>query len=130
MIKETVTYKDFDGNEQTDVLYFNLTRAELSELQFSVEGGFKAYVQKIVESKDSKEIFTTFKKILLMSYGEKSADGKCFTKSEEIRNKFENSAAYDELLMTILQDENKAAALINGIIPERVDIRNEDAVNN
>ena len=44
MLKETRTYKDFDGKERTEDFYFNLSKAELMELaekcfdEFSADG--------------------------------------------------------------------------------------------
>ena len=84
MIKKTVTYIDFNGNERTEDFYFNLTQVELAEMDLGitgVSGGLLGMLQKIVAEKDQRQIVEYFKKIVLMAYGEKSVDGRRFTKS-------------------------------------------------
>lgn len=117
MLKKTITYPDFNGNERTEDFYFNLTKAELTEMELSVNGGMTEWIHQIINTLDNKEIFKIFKKIVLSAYGEKSVDGKRFIKSEELRNAFEQTEAYSELIMELLEDESKAAAFINGVIP-------------
>ena len=117
MLKKTITYTDYNGNERTEDFYFNLTKAELSEMELSVNGGMTELIQQIINTHDNAEIVKIFKKIILASYGEKSTDGKRFIKSDELRTAFEQTEAYSELFMELISDEQKAAVFINGIIP-------------
>lgn len=117
MLKKTMTYIDFDGNERTEDFYFNLTKAELLEMEVSTEGGMERFVKKIIDSRNGKEIADIFKEIILRSYGEKSLDGKHFVKSKEISESFKNTQAYSDLYMELATDDEKAASFINGIIP-------------
>lgn len=123
MYKETIKYTDYDGNEREEDFYFNLTKAELMEMQMSTEGGLEKRIQKIVSSQNGKEIMTLFKDILLKSYGEKSDDGKRFIKNQNIRDDFEQSEAYSELFMKLVTDADAAQKFINGIMPK--DIANQ-----
>jgi hypothetical protein len=58
-----------------------------------------------------------FKKIVLLSYGEKTPDGKRFVKNDEIREAFSQTAAYDTLFMELATDDKAAADFIKGIMP-------------
>lgn len=117
MIKKTVTYTDMNGLERTEDFYFNLTEAELAEMNFGVDGGMKALLEKIIAEKNQQMIIEYFKKIVLMSYGEKSIDGRYFEKSEKLRNSFAPTEAYSKIFMELARDADAAAKFINGIIP-------------
>lgn len=120
MLKKTITYTDYDGNERTEDFYFNLTKAELMEMELSTEGGLEKKLNKIIASKDSTKIIETFKDIIVRSYGEKSDDGKRFVKNKEIADGFTQTEAYSELFMELASDADKAAEFINGIIPKDI----------
>lgn len=117
MLKKTVTYVDFNGVERTEDFYFNLTKAEVAEMELSVEGGFSAMLEKLVASKDNVQIVNIFKQLVLKSYGEKSPDGRRFMKNEEITEAFAQTEAYSEIFMELALDEKKAADFVNGIMP-------------
>lgn len=118
MIKKTISYVDYDGNEREEDFYFHLTKAELTELQFSTSGGLEKMIRNIVQTKDVPRIIEIFKKIIIASYGEKSADGRRFMKSPEITENFTQTEAYSKLFMELSTDADKAADFINGVIPE------------
>ena len=46
MLKKTITYIDYDDNERTEDFYFNLSKAELLEMEWSVEGNFTTVIKK------------------------------------------------------------------------------------
>lgn len=120
MIKKTVTYEDFDGNMQTDTFYFNLTKAEILEMEVRYEGGLHDLLVKIVKEKDNKKILSHFKEIILDAYGIRSDDGRGFKKSDELREAFADSAAFQELWLEIATSEESGAAFINGIVPKQL----------
>lgn len=120
MIKKTIKYVDYNGTERTEDFYFNLSKAEVSEMELSVDGGLSQMLERIVASQDNKEIIRMFKKIILKAYGEKSADGKRFVKSEELATAFSQTEAYVELFMELATNEDKAAEFVNGIIPHNL----------
>lgn len=117
MLKKTVSYVDYNGVERTEDFYFNLSKAEVTEMELSVEGGFSKMLEDIVESKDNMQIVKLFKEIVLKAYGEKSADGKRFVKSKEIAEAFSQTEAYSEIFMELALNEDAAAAFVNGIMP-------------
>ena len=119
MYRKKVTYTDFNGQEVTDTLYFNLTEVELMEMQLR-NGDMEEMLERISKSKDLYQIVSTIKDIICSSYGEKSLDGKRFVKSKELTDAFKASEAYSVLFTELMQDENAAAEFINGIMPASI----------
>lgn len=118
MIKKTVTYKDFDGNERTEDFYFHLTEQELTEWELSVDGGLSGVLTRIINSKDNKKIIEIFKDLLIRSYGVKTPDGRGFIKNEEVLNDFKYTQAFSDIYMELATDDKAASEFVNGIIPE------------
>ena len=117
MLKKTITYHDYNGVEYTQDFYFNLSKAEIMEMEMGTTGGLAEMITKIVAAQDAPAIIKIFKDLILKSYGEKSADGKRFIKSDEISTAFTQTEAYSELFMELATDAEAAAAFVNGIIP-------------
>lgn len=120
MLKKVIAYTDYDGNERKETFYFNLSKAEIAEMELSTSGGLAQMIQKIIDEKDHPKIVRIFKDLILKSYGEKSPDGKRFVKSEEISNAFAQTEAYSELFMELASNADAASAFINGIVPADV----------
>lgn len=120
MLKKTIKYTDFDGNEREETFYFNLTQAEIAEMELSTEGGLAAKINKIIETKDNPTIIGLFKDMIGRAYGEKSADGKYFVKNDVVRNAFMATEAYSVLFMELATNPDAAAAFINGIVPSNI----------
>lgn len=117
MLKKTMTYTDYNGTQRTEDFYFNLSKAELAELNASTEGGLEEYIKRIVAEQNFKEIVSMFKKLITLSYGEKSLDGKRFIKSDEITAAFVQTEAYSDLFMELASDAQAASDFVNGIVP-------------
>ena len=111
MLKKTVTYVDYNGVERTEDFYFNLSKAEVAEMELSVEGGFSKMLEEIVKSNDNVRIVELFKQMVLKAYG------KRFVKSKELSEAFSQTEAYSEIFMELALDEKAAAAFVNGIMP-------------
>lgn len=120
MLKKTVTYVDYNGVERTEDLYFNLTKAEIMEMEMGISGGLSEQITKVIEAKDNVSILKIFKDLVLKSYGEKSPDGRRFMKSEEIRTAFSQTEAYSNIFMELATDAKAASAFVNGIMPQTV----------
>lgn len=118
MLKKTITYTDFNGNERTEDFYFNITEAEAAEMQFSTEGGYKERIERIIQMKDQPSILKAFKEFILLAYGEKSEDGRRFNKSKDISDAFASTQAYSILFMELATDADKAAEFVNAVIPQ------------
>lgn len=117
MLKKKITYTDYNGVERTEEFLFNLTQAEVTEMELSTPGGLVETINKIVESKDGKEIIALFKEIILKSYGEKSPDGRRFVKSKELSEAFSQTEAYSILFMELATNAELSAAFVNAIVP-------------
>lgn len=120
MLKKTITYTDYNGQERTEDFYFNLNKAEIMEMEMSTAGGLAENIQKIVSAQDAPAIIKIFKDLVLRAYGEKSADGRRFIKNDKLREAFSQTEAYSELFMQLATDADEAAKFINGIVPSDI----------
>lgn len=121
MLKKTITYTDYNDIERKEDFYFNLSKAEVIEMELSIIGGLQEMIEKIVAAQDTPSIVKVFKDLILRAYGEKSADGKEFIKVDEngrkLCDRFAQTEAYSELFVELSTDSNAAAAFVNGIMP-------------
>lgn len=118
MLKKTITYIDFNGVERTEDFYFNLTKAEIAEMELEVPGGMTTMIERITKTQDTPSLIKVFKDLILRSYGKKSDDGRRFIKNAELIDEFKDSEAYSELFMELATDADAAAAFVNGITPK------------
>lgn len=121
MLKKTITFTDYNGTERTEDFYFNLSKAEIMEMEMSTAGGLSEMLQNIVKTQDAPSIIKIFKDLVLKAYGQKSPDGKRFIKSEELSTEFSQTEAYSQLFMELATDADAAAKFVNGIIPGDID---------
>jgi hypothetical protein len=117
MLKKTMTYTDYDGVTRTEDFHFNLSKAEVMEMQLGTAGGMEKMLQRIVSEKDQPEIIKLFKDIILRSYGKKSPDGKRFIKSKELCEEFAQTEAFSDLFVLLGTDSDAAAEFVNGVLP-------------
>lgn len=117
MLKKSITYETYTGEEVTEDFYFNLTKAELVELEMSHKGGLSESLKKIIATEDGAEIIKEFKKIVLGAYGKKSEDGRRFIKNQQLRDEFESTEAYSVLFMELVTNAEAAAEFVNAVIP-------------
>jgi hypothetical protein len=120
MLKKTIKYTDFDGVVREEDFYFNLTEAELTEMNLMTKGGLKSYLESIISTQDTPALAELFKKIINKSYGVKSPDGRKFLKSEEILEDFTSTQAYSDLYMSLITDADAASSFINAIVPASI----------
>lgn len=127
MITKTIKYTDYNGVEREEKFLFNLSKAELMEMEMGTTGGLTEMIEKIIETHDQPSIISIFKKLILKAYGEKSADGKRFVKVDDngkpLSTAFSETEAYSILFMELATDDAAAAAFVNGIVPS--DLKNE-----
>ncbi len=124
MLKEVIKFTDYNGVEREGTYHFNLTKAELMEMEMSEVGGFAEMVQRIIDAQDTPTLVKIFKEFILKAYGEKTPDGMGFMKFDEegrpLSRKFAQTEAYSELFMKLATDAEAAAAFINGVVPAEV----------
>lgn len=117
MIAKTITYTDYNDVERTEKFYFNLSKAEVMEMEMSTSGGLAEMIQRVVAAQDQPAIIKIFKDLILKAYGVKSPDGRKFIKSEELSLDFAQTEAYSQLFMELATDAEKASEFVNGIVP-------------
>ena len=120
MLKKIITYTDYNCVERTEPFYFNLSKAELMEMELGVTGGMTEMLNKIIAAKDAPSLMKTFKEMIMKAYGVKSDDGKRLIKSEELSIAFTQTDAYSVLFMELITDDKAAADFVNGIIPNEI----------
>ena len=120
MLVKTITYTDYNGNERTEDFYFNLTKAELINMEVSVDGGFSELLKKIIREKNAPKLSEYFQKLIKKAYGIKSDDGRRFMKSDEITREFTEKEAYSVLYTELVMDDKAAATFVNGIMPKDI----------
>lgn len=121
MLKKTFKFVDYNGNPRTEDHYFNLTQAEVTELELSVDGGLTAMINRVVQAQNGRQIIDTMKDIILKSYGVKSPDGRRFIKNQEVRDAFVQTEAYSQLFMELATNAQAASDFVAGIIPTKTD---------
>ena len=117
MLAKKIKYVDFNGVEREETHYFNLTRSEAIEYNWSVPGGIQEILERIVAEQDIKQILEHLKEILSRAYGVKSPDGRTIDKDPQHWKTFVGSMAYDELFMELITDPNYAGQFIRSIVP-------------
>lgn len=123
MYKVHEKYTDYDGNERVEDFYFNLTKAEITDMELTTEGGMSAMLNRIIAAKDTSKLIAVFKDLILKSYGQKSADGRRFIKSEELTKEFTETPAYSQIYLRLATDDKAATEFVNNVIPR--DLQNE-----
>lgn len=124
MLTKKIKYTDYNGTEREETFCFNLTKAELMEMEMSTSGGLAEMIQNIVQTQDAPAIIKVFKDLVLKAYGEKSPDGKRFMKVNDagvpLSIGFSQTEAYSQLFMELATDADKAAEFINCIVPKDI----------
>jgi hypothetical protein len=120
MIKQTITYDNFDDATVTEDFYFNLSKLEILEMEIDFEGGLRDHIMKLTQTDVGPEAYHLFKDILVKAYGKRSEDGRRFEKSPEIAKEFEESPALGELIIGFLTNGVDAAAFVKGLLPAKL----------
>lgn len=119
MLKKTVTYTDFFGEQHTEDFYFHMTKLELSEMAVT-EGELFSKLQTIdTDSAPQKalEIISMFRELITKAYGERSEDGKRFIKEEKLQKEFSQTAAFDHILSALVTHEDDPIEFMKAILP-------------
>lgn len=120
MYKWTCQYEDYNGATRIEDFWFNLSEAEILEMELGVSGGLSEYLQRIVNANDTPTLLRTFKDLILKCYGEKSADGRRFVKSPALSEAFSQTEAYSQLYMKLALDADAAAEFVNSVVPSKM----------
>jgi len=118
VLQKAITFKDLDGNDVTEIFYFNVNKAEIAEMEVSKRGGMSQWIKNVSATENAQEVMSTFKQIILMAVGRRSEDGRRFIKNQEIRDDFEQTEAYSQLFMELVTNAQAGAEFIKGIMPK------------
>lgn len=117
MYRDHRTYVDFNGVERTEDFYFNLSKAEIADMELSTTGGIKDMVDKILEAKDQAKLVSLFKDLIRTAYGVKSEDGRNFIKNDKVREDYFSTNAYSDLYMELATNDQFASQFFEAILP-------------
>lgn len=120
MYAKTIKYTDYNGNQREETFYFNLSKAELLDLEWRTPGGLENYFKDVIATQNGQKLADTFKLLIEKSYGVKDPEGRRFIKNEEVLKNFTETEAYVELYMMLATDSKAGAEFINGIFPKDV----------
>ncbi len=125
MLKKTIEYVDYNGTKRKEDFYFNLTKAEISEMELEIPGGMSEMLKRITAAQDTPTLVKIFKDLILRSYGVKSDDGRRFIKSQQLKEEFSQTEAYSELFMELATNADAASQFVNGIVPADIAKKSE-----
>ena len=120
MFSREFEYTGYDGQPKKDTYWFNLTEAELYEIDLSSIHGFTGEMTRLLKEERTKEIVEAFKSIILGAVGTVSADGRKFIKNEAIKEDFYRSKAYTQLFVELVSSGEKLAEFLKAAIPEEI----------
>ena len=120
MYRKTIRYKDFHGVDRKEVFDFNLMESEIALLEADYEGSITQMFEEMSKKDASAAVIKNLRKIILLSYGVISDDGRVFRKSEELRNSFEQMPAYSELFLELARDEVAAVKFFERVISNEI----------
>jgi hypothetical protein len=135
MLKQTITYQNFDNEEVEETLYFNISKsvtiekaeeviARWTEVQNMLEGQ-----QRDLEISEVKKLVNIVKYMMELSYGVRSDDGRYFEQSPELWAQFTQSAAFDHFLFSLFQDVTKCTTFVVGVFPKELQEEARKIVN-
>lgn len=123
MYKKTIKYTDYNGLEREEDFYFNLEPDEVVALEAKEQGGLHVLLEKMIQTKDLPQLQKLFRELILLSYGEKSADGREFMKVDEngkpLSMHFKQTRAFTKLYMELAFNDKAADEFVNGVIPSK-----------
>lgn len=113
MYQTKVNYVALNGDAVEEVLHFNLNTIEVARMQGKVEGGdleahFKKVISNASATNDTMSLINLMLDVVLLAYGEPSADGKHFVKGPEVQARFENSLAFAQYMEDLLTQEGES----------------------
>ena len=108
MFVKEIKYTDYNGIDRNEKFYFNLNKSELTEMDLTTAGGMKSFIERITNTQDQAELIKLFKELILKAYGQKS---------DELRNEFSQTMAYDTYFMLLATNEKEAIKFVNGVMP-------------
>lgn len=127
MLKQVVKFTNYNDEEDSETLYFNLNKVEVADMLdwiprlnrfIEVTDG----PERTLTTEEVKEFLSIVKSLIELSYGVRSEDGKHFRKSPEIFAEFKESAAYDAFVFSLFEDTEAAMSFMRNVLPKELRI--------
>lgn len=120
MISKKIRYYDYNDVAHEETFYFNLSKAEIAELQFSDKDDTLSDMMTNLgdDNTSARKALEIFKKVIAKAIGERSDDGARFIKNDTIRKDFMETEAYSELLFELMEDPKGAADFLTNLFPK------------
>lgn len=121
MHKIDVTYEDFEGQSQTEALYFNLSRAKIIDMTITGEAEeLLEDLRNSVKSENGSEIIRLVRHLIHLSYGEKADDGKTFRQSEQLSDDFLQSQPFDQMFYDMIMEPTRVLSFVEALFPQQL----------
>lgn len=118
MIKQHVSYEDYDGNKVEKDLWFHLNKFDLAKMSLGFDNGLIEGLTELQQKGDKKAVAEFIDNLLVNAYGVRKPGSDVFLKTPEIKEDFQYSLAHDEILMMLLGGEDdEIINFIVGIMP-------------
>ena len=118
MIKQHVSYEDYDGNKVEKDLWFHLNKSDLAKMSLGFDNGLIDGLTELQKKGDKKAVAEFIDNLLVNAYGIRKPDSDVFLKTPEVKEDFQYSLAHDEILMMLLGGEDdEIINFIVGIMP-------------
>lgn len=118
MIKQHVSYEDYDGNKVEKDLWFHLNKSDLAKMSLGFDNGLIEGLTELQQKGDKKAVAEFIDNLLVNAYGVRKPGSDVFLKTAEIKEDFQYSLAHDEILMMLLGGEDdEIINFIVGIMP-------------
>lgn len=121
MFKTEVSYENFDGKKVVETLRFNLSETEMLDLTKADPTFTQENLERIMKAEDAREMFDVIRKLIAVSYGVMSQDGRSFRKKDDEVYDFLCSGAYDAFIDKIFSEGNDQfmTEFIIGVFPAK-----------
>lgn len=129
MIRKTLTYLDYEGQEHTKDFYFSLNQTEFALMNNRLPGGFDAYLKRIQEDHNEEKLLDLLTMFIIEGYGIRMSDDDFIKEDEQGRKlglRFKCTEACDNLITELLEKENNIGAFLIGMLPKKIQ-KNADA---
>ena len=115
MIKKTINYKDYDGNDVERDFWFHLDEGEIALVELSEKTGFSELLRVAQENDDPTVVGPAFEKIVLGAVGRR--EGEQFKKDQTAIDALRWTGAYSALIIWMLKNPVESGEFINGMLP-------------
>lgn len=142
MLKKTVKFKDFNGVERTEDLYFHVSKAsvltssdeaynEIMKIGLDLQERGKFLEDVKEEDLDQSDPFNKNSQLVAeairmvarlldrlvdLSYGIRSSDGLRFVRDDKVLTDFKNSAVYDAFVEQMITNQDELIEFINQLL--------------